>query len=313
MSKLVSIIIATYNRAAYIENTLNAIASQTYQNFECIIIDDGSTDNTAAIVDPIVSSDFRFNYIVRPDTIKKGANYSRNYGFSLSKGEYIKFFDSDDVMLPDHIEICVTTLEQGNYDFVVADCINFDGKNLLERPYEIDRVNSPLSAMHFAQWKTAWITNDLLLKRHFANQLEFRGGIRDQASEYQYNIKLLLLTDNGFLIPKILTHRLIHDDGFVVKAKKDKLYFDAMNAELYYVTALYIKDLALKPLLNWLLSSHVTLTFKISIQQKWPKYILGATVLLLKVNGLKGLLYPIVILSGVLTKKGYKIAKYVRD
>lgn len=313
MSKLVSIIIATYNRAAYIENTLNSIASQSYQNFECIIIDDGSTDNTAAIVNPIVSSDCRFNYIVRPDTIKKGANYSRNYGFSLSKGEYIKFFDSDDIMLPDHIEVCVTTLEQGNYDFVAADCINFDGKNLLERPYEIDRINSPLSAINFAQWKTAWITNDLLVKRIFANQLEFRGSIRDQASEYQYNIKLLLLTDNGFLIPKILTHRLIHDDGFVVNAKKDKLYFDTMSAELYYVTALYIKDLASKPLLKWLLSSHIILTFKIAIQQKWPEYTLGATVLLLKVNGLKGLLYPIVILSGVLTKKGYKIAKYVRD
>ena len=313
MSKLVSIIVATYNRAAYIKHTLNAIASQTYQNFECIIIDDGSTDNTAAIVGQIISSDCRFTYIVRPATIKKGANYSRNYGFSLSKGEYVKFFDSDDIMLPDHLEVCVTTLEKGNYDFVVADCINFDGKNFLERPYEIDRLNSPLSAMRFAQWKTAWITNDLLVKRYFANQLEFRGGIRDQASEYQYNIKLLLLTEKGFLIPKILTHRLIHDDGFVVKAKKDQLYFDTMNAELYYVTTLYIKDLASKPLLKWLLSSHVILTFKIAIQQKWPEYIWGATVLLLKVNGLKGLLYPIVIFFGVLTKKGYKFTKYIRD
>ncbi len=313
MSKLVSIIIATYNRANLIENTLNSIASQTYQNFECIIIDDGSTDNTAAIVNPIVRSDRRFNYIVRPDTIKNGANYSRNYGFSLSKGEYIKFFDSDDIMLSDHIEVCVTALEQGNYDFVVADCINFDGKIFLERPYEIDRVNSSLSAINFAQWKTAWITNDLLVKRYFANQLEFRGGIRDKATEYQYNIKLLLLTDNGFLIPKILTHRLIHDDGLVVKAKKDKLYFDTMNAETYYVTALYIKDLASKPLLKWLLSSHVMLTFKISIQQKWPENILGATCLLLRVNGLKGLLYPLIILLGVLTKRGYKFAKYVRD
>ena len=313
MSKLVSIIIATHNRAACIKDTLNSIASQTYQNFECIIVDDGSTDHTAAIVDPLISSDCRFKYVVRPNTVKKGANYSRNYGFSLSKGEYIKFFDSDDIMLPDHLEICVTTLEQGNYDFVVADCINFDGRNFLERPYEIDRLNSPISAINFAQWKTAWITNDLLVKRHFANQLEFRGGIRDQASEYQYNIKLLLLTVNGFLIPKTLTHRLIHDDGFVVKAKKDKLYFDTMNAELYYVTTLYIKDLASKNLLKCLLSSHVMLTFKISTQQKWPEYILGATLLLLRVNGLKGLLYPLVILLGVITKRGYKFAKYVRD
>jgi hypothetical protein len=216
-------------------------------------------------------------------------------------------------MLSDHIEVSVTALEQGNYDFVVADCINFDGKNFLERPYEIDRVNSSLSAINFAQWKTAWITNDLLVKRYFANQLEFRGGIRDKATEYQYNIKLLLLTDNGFLIPKILTHRLIHDDGLVVKAKKDKLYFDTMNAETYYVTALYIKDLASKPLLKWLLSSHIILTYKLAIQQKWPENIFGVTCLLLRVNGLKGLLYPLIILLGVLTKRGYKFAKYVRD
>lgn len=313
MSKLVSIIIATYNRAAHIENTLNAIVSQTYQNFECIIIDDGSTDDTAAIVDPIIKSDRRFQYIVRPNTIKKGANYSRNYGFSCSKGEYIKFFDSDDVMLPDHIEVCVTSLEQGNYDFVVADCINYDGKKFLDRPYEIDRVNRSLSAINFAQWKTAWITNDLLVKRQFANQLEFRGGIKDTASEYEYNIKLLLLTVNGFLIPKILTHRLIHNDGLVVKAKKNKLYFDTMNAETYYVTAFNIKDLASKSLLIWLLSSHVLLTFKIAIQRKWPENILGASILLFKVKGLKGLLYPFVILLGVLTKKGYGLAKYVRD
>lgn len=310
---MISIIIATYNRATYIEETLRAIAGQTYSDFECIIVDDGSTDNTSEIVKAIIKKDARFIYTTRPDAVTKGANHARNYGYSLSKGEYIKFFDSDDVMLSTHLETSVEVLENGNYDFVVTDCINFDNTGLLDRPYDFDREHAPLSAMRFAQFKTAWITNDLLVKRAFANQLEFIGSIRDQASEYQYNIKLLLLTENGFLINEILTHRRIHDDGFVVKATKDEMHFDSMNAELFYVTAQYIKELAPVALIKWLLSSHVCLTFKIATLRTWPENISGATSLLIKCNGYKGLLYPIAILTGFVTTKGYKLAKYVRD
>lgn len=309
---MVSIIIATYNRGSYIEDTLKAIAAQTYENFECIIVDDGSTDDTAQKVSSFVERDTRFKYVIRPESVTKGANHSRNYGYSLSSGDYIKFFDSDDLMLPDHLKKCVETLKEGNYDFVVADCVNFDESGTLDRPYEIDRKHAPLSAMRFAQWKTAWITNDLLVKRKFAYQLEFRGSIRDQASEYQYNLKLLLLTENGYLIDKILTHRRIHDDGFVVKATKDQMYFDMMNAELYYVTAQYVESLAPKALLKWLMASHVILTFKTATARKWPENIFGATALLLKCNGIKGLLYPFVILLGYITGKGYALSRYIR-
>ncbi len=309
---MISIIIATYNRADYIEDTLRSIVAQTYTDFECIIVDDGSTDHTSEIVATIIEQDNRFTYILRPDSVKKGANHSRNYGYSLSKGSYVKFFDSDDLMLPTHLERSISVLENGNYDFVVADCINFDDTGLLKRPYDFNRERAPLNAMRFAQFKTAWITNDLLVKREFADELEYRGSIRDQASEYQYNIKLLLLTENGFLISEILTHRRIHDDGFVVKATKDEMHFDTMNAELFYVTAQYIKDLAPTKLLKWLISSHVLLTFKIATLRKWPENIAGATALLIKCNGLKGFLYPIGVFIGFLTGKGDQLAKYIR-
>ena len=183
---------------------------------------------------------------------------------------------------------------------------------MLERPYNIDRKNSPISAIRFAQFKTAWITNDLLVKRQFANKLQFEGDIRDQASEYQYNIRLLLFTTNGFLINKILTHRRIHDDGFVVKAKKDIVRFDIMSAEMYYITAKNIKNLASKALLRWLLSSHVLLTYKLSTQRVFPENVIGATLLLFKVNGIKALMYPLSIISGYISKKGYKLSKIAR-
>ena len=310
---MISVIIATYNRAAFIAETLNSIANQTYTDFECIIVDDGSTDNSEEIVLEFVKNDDRFIYLNRPDSVAKGANYSRNYGFTFAKGSHIKFFDSDDIMLPLHLEKSMKRLEEGNYDFVVTDCVNFDTTGLLDRPYEIDRTTAELSAIRFANFTTGWITNDLLVKQEFADQLEFKGGIRDQASEYQYNIKLLLLTQNGFLIDEILSHRRIHDDGFVVKAKKDLVSFDQMNAELYYVTAMYLKDIAPKSLIKWLMSSHVKENYKLTSINKTPEYMNRATKLMVRFFGLKGYLYPLAMRLNITTGKGYKLIKYIRS
>lgn len=99
MNSLVSIIIPTYNRAHLISETLDSILEQTYTNWECIVVDDGSIDNTAAVLAQYIEKDNRFQYYQRPENRKKGANTCRNYGFELSKGDYIKWFDSDDIML----------------------------------------------------------------------------------------------------------------------------------------------------------------------------------------------------------------------
>lgn len=97
MSELISIIIPTYNRANFIGETLDSILKQSYKNWECIIVDDGSTDNTAELVNEYLQMDRRFQYHNRPENKVKGPNSCRNYGFELSKGEWIKWFDSDDL------------------------------------------------------------------------------------------------------------------------------------------------------------------------------------------------------------------------
>lgn len=310
---MISIIIATYNRAAYIAETLTSIANQTYEDFECIIIDDGSTDCTEEIISRFFDEDKRFIYFKRPDTVPKGANYSRNYGYTLSKGDYVKFFDSDDVMLPTHLEISMKVLQEGNYDFVVGDCINFDTTGLLNRPYEINRKTAVLSAMNFAQFTTGWITNDLLVKREYADQIEFVGGTKDQATEYQYNIKLLLLTQNGHLINEILTHRRIHDQGIVEIAKKDMNVYKATTADTYLITAGIFRNDASQEMIEWLLSSHTLLNFELAKTRVLPNKVWKTTCLLLKNKGLKGLLYPVAIGITYVTGKGYSLIKYIRS
>ncbi len=97
-NNLVSIIIPTYNRAHLIGETLDSVLAQTYTNWECIVVDDGSTDTTDRVVEQYVKKDRRFQYHHRPIERQKGANACRNFGVKLSKGEYVIFLDSDDLL-----------------------------------------------------------------------------------------------------------------------------------------------------------------------------------------------------------------------
>lgn len=96
--KLVSIIIPTYNRADLIVVTLDSVFNQIYSNWECIIIDDGSTDGSGTIIQKYVDSDTRFSYFLRPDYKQKGPSSCRNFGIEKAKGEYVLFLDSDDLI-----------------------------------------------------------------------------------------------------------------------------------------------------------------------------------------------------------------------
>lgn len=101
---LISIIIPVYNRADIISETLDSIIKQTFTDWECIIIDDGSSDNLKEIIEKYKKQDFRFKFEERPKERLKGGNASRNYGFEISKGEFVNWFDSDDIMLPTFLE-----------------------------------------------------------------------------------------------------------------------------------------------------------------------------------------------------------------
>lgn len=138
---LVSIIIPTFNRAEYLPETLDSIVAQTYTNWECIIVDDGSTDSTKKILLKYTEHDKRFICKTRPKNKPKGANACRNHGFEISKGDYIQFFDSDDIMLSQHIEKKVRKLDQKkNIDFVTCNHVTFYKKNE-EYHYHDTRVN----------------------------------------------------------------------------------------------------------------------------------------------------------------------------
>jgi glycosyltransferase involved in cell wall biosynthesis len=100
---LVSIIIPVYNRAALVKETLDSILVQTYPNWECIVVDDHSTDGTLEVLNKYSEIDKRVKVYKRPSQATKGACFCRNYGFEKSQGDYVIYFDSDDLMHKDYV------------------------------------------------------------------------------------------------------------------------------------------------------------------------------------------------------------------
>lgn len=119
---IVSIIIPTFNRDQLIIETLLSVKNQTFKNWECIIIDDGSSDDTEKIINKFIFDDNRFKYKRRPDTFVKGASSCRNYGFILSKGTYIQWLDDDDLLSPNKLELQVYRLDSFKNSKIFTTC-----------------------------------------------------------------------------------------------------------------------------------------------------------------------------------------------
>lgn len=119
MSKLVSIIIPSFNSEKFIAETLDSVIGQTYMNWECIIVDDGSEDGTIGIIQEFCKRDKRFRFYSR-HRVPKGASTCRNIGLEYSTGEFVLFLDSDDILAESCLETRLTIIETyPEFDFWV--------------------------------------------------------------------------------------------------------------------------------------------------------------------------------------------------
>ncbi len=107
-SPAVSVIIATFNYSQYLPHALNSLKEQSFIDWECIVVDDGSTDDTSQIVRDFRQRDSRFRYIWQPNS---GPSLARNTGLARSNGRYIQFLDGDDLIQPNKLLLHVAYLE----------------------------------------------------------------------------------------------------------------------------------------------------------------------------------------------------------
>ena len=132
-----SIVVPTYNRSAILLNTLQTILKQTYNDFEIIIVDDGSTDNTTEIIQPVLLNEKRVKLFKQ---INKERGAARNFGFSKSSGTYVIFFDSDDLMHENHLLVLLKNIKEQNFPLFIATKFDFINDKRNHFPSDICRL-----------------------------------------------------------------------------------------------------------------------------------------------------------------------------
>mgnify|MGYP003120295360 CR=1 FL=1 len=135
-STLVSIIIPTYNRSYLIGETLESVLAQSFTNWECIVVDDGSTDYTEELLKFYCKKDKRFQFHQRPINSKNGASACRNYGLEKSKGQLIQFLDSDDLLAKNKLKEQLNLYKPGNLSLITCKWGGFEESSNLSKRFK---------------------------------------------------------------------------------------------------------------------------------------------------------------------------------
>ena len=120
---LISVIIPVYNVEPYLRQCVDSVLSQTYQNIEIILVDDGSTDSSGIICDDYAHKHNNLKVIHKKNA---GLSEARNSGLEVANGSYIAFIDSDDWISKDNFEKMITEINMQHSDFVFSDGVNFE-------------------------------------------------------------------------------------------------------------------------------------------------------------------------------------------
>ena len=195
---MVSVVIPTYNREDYVVRAVESVLNQTYHDVEVVLIDDGSTDNTAQKIQEIGRNDHRLKYFFQEN---KGVAAARNLGMQKSNGEYISFLDSDDVLEPDKIEEQLQELLKNQADVCVCNYWVVTGN---KRRLGL-RGSVKNFLLHYLQNKmtpqtNAWLFKSTLWKE---NGILFREGC-SWGEDMEFFVKLIYFTKKAISLDRPL-------------------------------------------------------------------------------------------------------------
>ena len=146
MSSLVSVIIPAYNASPYLSRSVASALSQTYENIEVVIVDDGSTDDTGAIADGLVAQDSRVKVVHQEN---RGLAEARRSGIKAATADYLVHLDADDELLPDAVAFLLKKCVDEQLDVAYGSFIKVIGEETFEVPHPMEGVLSGDEYLHF--------------------------------------------------------------------------------------------------------------------------------------------------------------------
>ena len=208
---LISVVIPAYNAEQFLDETLESVLSQTYENWECIIVNDGSTDNTESIAKKWCEKDARFCYFYKENS---GVSDTRNLGIKEARGEYIAFLDADDLYMPNFLEVCLENLVEKDVDLVAPKMLEFwDVRNgVIEDEDKKDYLYSGKEGIALFLHSNR-LTMALLCKKSVMDEV---GGFtwHKKAEDLHCWLKMLFAGYKLYKVNRYLLHQRIHNQSW---------------------------------------------------------------------------------------------------
>ena len=202
----ISFIIPMYNCENYIEDCIKSILNIEYKDYEILVVNDGSTDNSQLIIDKYEKKHKQIKSFIK---INEGLSLTRNYGIKEATGDYIFFVDADDMIVPDEVDNIIKICNENRYDIIVATYKFYYNGQIVEAPFDLENNSK--------------------------NNLEFFYTLKNLTAEA---IKFIVKKD--FLIKKNIEFKpnLLHEDELYMvellsQVNKDKIAIENRSFYLY--------------------------------------------------------------------------------
>ncbi|WP_114936924.1 glycosyltransferase family 2 protein [Mucilaginibacter endophyticus] len=259
-NQLVSVIMPAYNAEKYIAASIESVIQQTYTNWELLIVDDGSTDQTAAIIKRYISADKRVKYFFQENGRQGKA---KNLAIANSSGVFLAFLDADDLWLKEKLEVSIHEINTRDYSLVFTDCYIFEGE--LPEDFSTLKTMGVQSAVYegrpalltFLNYNQIPNLTVLAKKELFLNT----GGFIDKVVAEDYEMWLRLLKNGAVFkaLPLQLSLYRVHSESITARDRHATLElieiiktFGKENPEYWQDVQLIIRQ----KLKHWLYYGH---------------------------------------------------------
>ncbi len=201
----ISVIVPVYNQGVYLAETLDSVLAQTHTGWECIIVNDGSTDDTELIGEQYLAKDKRFKYLFQQN---RGLSAARNTGISTASGEYILSLDADDLIGPQYMELALKAFSLNqNLALVYAKAKKFGLENT---DWDLPAYSYPNLLLNNCIYCSAFFRR-FAWEKHDGYDTELKSGWEDWA----FWVKILSANDDVYQIPQTLFYYRTKDRSMI--------------------------------------------------------------------------------------------------